>query len=266
MFARDKNSLRVIKRRIVEFIAGYVENAGAQKGIVGLSGGVDSAVSYALTCEALGSENTIGVIMSSALSTAESVEHAQSVVETHGGIVRRYDIAPAVETFRFLLNEHTRVRLGNIQARIRMIILYNISSETGGLVIGTGNRSEMLTGYFTQYGDGGCAIEPLGELYKTEVWALGRELGVPEAILVRPPTAELWEDQTDEGEIGIPYKILDEVLFLLIERNHSPAEIISRGYGPDTVERIIELVEKSRFKRHTPPLPRIRTDNRETLL
>jgi len=116
-----------------------------------------------------------------------------------------------------------------------MIILYNFSSETGKLVIGTGSRSDMLTGYFTQYGDGGCVLVPLGELYKTEVWALVRELWVLEAALVRPPTAELWEDQTDEGDIGILYKILGEFLSSSIESNHSPAEIVSYGYGPDTV-------------------------------
>jgi NAD+ synthase len=266
MFVRDKQSLRGIKQRIVEFIAGYTKDAGACKGIIGLSGGVDSAVSYALTCEALGSENTIGVIMPSVFSTVESKKHAESIVETFGGTLRLYDITPVVESFRSLFNECSTVRLGNIQARIRMIILYNVSSETGGLVIGTGNRSELLTGYFTQYGDGGCAVEPLGELYKTEVWALGRELGIPEAVLNRPPTAELWENQTDEGEIGIPYKMLDEILFLLIERNHRPAEIISRGYDSDTVKLVFDLVGKSKFKRHIPPSPRIRTNNRETLL
>ncbi|MBN2322462.1 MAG: NAD+ synthase [Spirochaetes bacterium] len=266
MFARDKHSLQRIRRHIVEFIARYTRDAGAGKGIIGLSGGVDSAVSYAVTCEALGPENTIGVIMSSAFSTAESKMYAESVVQKFGGTLRRYDITQLVEAFRSLLDERSKARLGNIQARIRMIILYNVSSETGGLVIGTGNRSELLTGYFTQYGDGGCAVEPLGELYKTEVWALGKELGIPEAVLDRPPTAELWEDQTDEGEIGVPYETLDEVLFLLIENNHSPTEIISLGYDHDTVKRVVDLVVRSKFKRHTPPVPGIRSNNRETFL
>lgn len=271
MLTEDKSVLMEMRVRIVSFIKDYIGGSKHKKGVVGLSGGIDSALSYTLTCEALGAENTIGVIMPSELSGRESFKNAEKIVEIHNGIKRFYDICSVIDTFSSLLGESSpgtgsRVRLGNIQARTRMIILYHVASEVGGLVVGTGNKSELLTGYFTQYGDGGCSLEPLGDLYKTEVWELARLVGIPQEIIDRPPSAELWKDQTDESELGVPYKTLDEVLFLLIEKNHSPEEIEAFGYGRDIVDRIVELVERSKFKRHTPPSPQLRRYNAQELL
>ncbi|HUT65524.1 MAG TPA: NAD+ synthase [Spirochaetota bacterium] len=286
MFERDASRLMEKRVHIVSFIRDYIGGSGHDKGVVGLSGGIDSALSYFLTCEALGPANTVGVIMQSKLSSEESVKNAEKIVAINNGMKRYYDISPVVDGFRKLLGagslgagslgegslgegslgEGSRLRLGNIQARTRMIILYNVASEIGGLVIGTGNKSEILTGYFTQYGDGGCSIEPLGDLYKTEVWELAKMVGIPEEIIDKPPSAELWKDQTDESELGVPYKTLDEVLFLLIEKNHLPEEIEALGYNRKIVDRTVELVKRSRYKRHTPPYPQLQTYNMQELL
>jgi NAD+ synthase len=276
MFARDRSTLLEMKDRITTFLREYIGGTGYSRGVVGLSGGVDSALSYSLTCEALGAENTIGVIMPSSFSSRESLENAERIVKIYSGVKRIYDISPVVDAFSTLLDaasvdessvdEDSRIRLGNIQARTRMIILYNVASEVGGLVVGTGNKSELLAGYFTQYGDGGCSIEPLGDLYKTEVWELARLVGIPKEIIDRTPSAELWKNQTDESELGIQYQTLDEVLFLLIEKNHTPEEIEALGYGREKVDTIVELIEKSRFKRRTPPSPQLRRYNAQELL
>jgi NAD+ synthase len=260
-----------MKDRITTFLREYIGGTGYSRGVVGLSGGVDSALSYSLTCEALGAENAIGVIMPSSFSSRESLENAERIVKIYNGVKRIYDISPVVDSFSALLDaasvdEDSRIRLGNIQARTRMIILYNVASEVGGLVVGTGNKSELLAGYFTQYGDGGCSIEPLGDLYKTEVWELARLVGIPKEIIDRTPSAELWKNQTDESELGIQYQTLDEVLFLLIEKNHTPEEIEALGYGREKVDTIVELIEKSRFKRRTPPSPQLRRYNAQELL
>ena len=270
MFERDASSLMEKRVHIVSFIRDYIGGSGHDKGVVGLSGGIDSALSYFFTCEALGPANTVGVIMQSKLSSEESVKNSEKIVAINNGMKRYYDISPVVDGFCKLLGEGalgegSRLRLGNIQARTRMIILYNVASEIGGLVIGTGNKSEILTGYFTQYGDGGCSIEPLGDLYKTEVWELAKMVGIPEEIIDRPPSAELWKDQTDESELGMPYKTLDEVLFLLIEKNHLPEEIEALGYNRKIVDRTVELVKRSRYKRHTPPYPQLQTYNTQEL-
>jgi NAD+ synthase len=271
MFERDASRLMEKRVHIVSFIRDYIGGSGHDKGVVGLSGGIDSALSYLLTCEALGPANTIGVIMPSKLSSEESVKNAEKIVAINNGMKRYYDISPVVDGFCKLLGEGSlkegsRLRLGNIQARTRMVILYNVASEIGGLVVGTGNKTEILTGYFTQYGDGGVSFEPLGDLYKTEVWELAKVVGIPEEIIKRPPSAELWKDQTDESELGMPYRTLDEVLFLLIEKNHLPEEIEALGYDRKIVDRAVELVERSRYKRHTPPYPQLQTYNTQELL
>jgi NAD+ synthase len=266
MFAQDKQSLEKLRSQIVTFIRDYTHGSGLKKGVVGLSGGVDSSLSYFLTCEALGVKNTLGVIMPSRLSTRDSRENAEELIKLKNGVERYYDISPIVEKFGAVLDENSRVRVGNIQARTRMIILYNVASQEGGLVIGTGNKTELLTGYFTLYGDGGCSIEPLGDLYKTEVWELARLVGVPQRIISRKPSAELWENQTDETELGIQYRTLDEILWLLIEKNHTPDEIMSLGYKREFVDRVVDLVKRTKFKRQTPPAPVLRRYNYHDLV
>lgn len=266
MFKWDQEKLEGYKNRIVSFIKEYFEESGYKKGIVGLSGGVDSALTYYLACDTLGEKNTVAVIMPTKTTSTRSIENARSLIQLKNGLERFYDITGVINGFKTLLGDMSDVSLGNIAARTRMITLYHVASEVGGLVLGTGNKTELLLGYFTVYGDGACSIEPLGDLYKSEVWNLARYLGVPESIVSQQPSAELWHGQTDEQELGIPYKVADAIIYLLIEKNLSAEEIVERGYEKKYVKKVYSLIKKSKFKRHTPPVPRLRKYNRNELM
>ena len=266
IYKTDQATLKEYKDRIVSFIHEYSLNAGKTRGVIGLSGGVDSSLTYFLTCEALGEKNIIGVLMPYKTSAEQSMNNAQKLIEMKSGIKRYYDITRAVDSLREISDHMTNIRLGNIIARVRMITLYDISSETNALVIGTGNKTEILLGYFTIYGDGGCSIEPLGDLYKTEVWDIARLVGIPDEIITQKPSADLWDGQTDETELGITYKTADNILYLLIERNFTIKEIEAQGFNGGDINRIIILINRSRFKRNTPPAPCLRKQNRDEFL
>jgi len=262
----EPSVLKDVKESIVTYIREYTHSAGFKKGIIGLSGGVDSSLSYFLTCEALGVKNTIGVLMPYRSSNEDSIKHAEKIIQMKNGIKRYYNITDIVDSFRSLLGNTSEIMLGNIMSRTRMIILYNVASEIGGLVVGTGNKTEILLGYFSVYGDGGCSMEPLGDLYKTEVWKLAEYLGIPKEIISKKPSADLWKGQTDESELGISYQLADSILYLLIEKNFTLEEIADKGYKNKDVKKIIELVKRSRFKRHTPPSPKLRNYNYSKLI
>jgi NAD+ synthase len=226
--------------------------------VVGLSGGIDSALVARLARDALGPEHVLGVLLPDALFSdslkVETEEYGRSL-----GIQTRTIPIEALESgFRALLPELSdRVALGNVKARIRMIVLYTLARERRRLVAGTGNKSEILLGYFTKYGDGGCDLLPIGDLYKTEVRALGRELALPKAVLARPPSAGLWEGQTDEGELGISYAEADQVL-LGLEQLRTDVEIAEVTRVPlDRVREVIERVHRYRHKRRPPPIPKV---------
>ncbi|MEX0737050.1 MAG: NAD+ synthase, partial [Bacteroidota bacterium] len=202
----------LVKDLLVRFLRDETRNAGFQKGVIGISGGVDSAVSAFLTAEALGAKNVTGVLMPHGSSNAQSVKDAQSVVDQLGIRSEVVDISPMVDSYCDRYKITDRVRRGNVMARTRMIVLYDISAREKGLVIGTSNKTELLVGYGTLFGDTASALNPLGDLYKTQVWQLARKLGVPGAIVDKKPSADLWEGQTDEQEIGFPYARLDALL------------------------------------------------------
>lgn len=240
------------------FLRAHVEEAGGGGAVIGLSGGIDSALTARLARDALGAERVLGVLLP---DTAYS-EALRSETESYAvslGVESRTVAIDAVEAaFRPLLSEAAdRTALGNVKARIRMTLLYAIARERGGLVVGTGNKSELLLGYFTKYGDGGVDLLPLGDLYKTEVRDLAERLGLPGPIRSRPPTAGLWEGQTDEGEIGLPYESVDRIL-RGIEELVPTSEIARRVHVPHgEVERIEAMVLGHRHKRRTPPIPKI---------
>lgn len=249
-----KIDLTTEKQRIVAFIREYLGSCGCKKGIIGISGGVDSAVTAALSVEALSAENVLGLLLPYKRSNPRSIDDGLALVRTLAVPYRIIDITPMVDAW-FDNNEPeaSNLRRGNYMARIRMTVLYDISAKENGLVIGTGNFSELMTGYTTQYGDNACAFEPLGHLYKTEVRKLAQTLNIPDSIIAKQPSADLWANQTDEDELGISYQNLDEILYRMLEKKETKKEMTAGGINAQDIDRVKELYEKSRFKREMPP-------------
>ncbi len=221
------------------------------KGIVGLSGGVDSALTAFLACEALGKENVIAVRMPYRASSKESLDHAQLVIDQLGICAETVDISAAVDGYLAQSPDADANRRGNVMARERMIVLFDRSAQHQALPLGTGNKSERLLGYFTWHADDSPPVNPLGDLFKTQVWALARHVGVPEVILNKPASADLVAGQTDEGDFGISYPKADRILYYLI-RGYRPAEIVPLGFSADEVERVRARLDSTHWKRRLP--------------
>lgn len=247
-----------LSRKILTgFIQTEITRAGFSRAVVGLSGGVDSSLSCYLASEALGPENVLAVRMPYETSSPESLEHAQLVIDELGVNSLTIPITDMVEPLFVRYPESDHIRRGNVMARARMIILYDQSQAFKGLVVGTGNKTEILLGYTTQYGDSACALNPLGDLYKTQVRQLARALELPEVIIDKPPTADLWVGQTDEGELGFTYAEVDQLLFLLVDERYSPDDCIEAGFPEPFVKDVIGLVRKNHFKRVMPPVAKL---------
>ena len=239
---------------IIEFIRVQLSSTGFEKLIIGLSGGIDSAVTAALSVKAIGAENVFGVMMPYHTSTDESLDHAILVAEKFEIKYEIVEISKMVDAyFNEFEPDADRLRRGNRMARERMCVLYDLSAKYKALVAGTGNRSELMIGYCTQYGDSACAFEPLGNLYKNEVKKIAAILGVPEVVINKNPTADLWEGQTDEEEMGIFYVELDEILYQLLDENRSEKELIST-FGDDKIHKVKRMIQISEFKRNMPPM------------
>lgn len=248
------NNWAEITAETVEFIRSVVSKAGYKKLVVGLSGGVDSAVTAALSCLAVDAENVTGVMLPYATSHPDSLNDAVAVAQTLGIKYHVVPITPMVDAyFNTYEPNATSIRRGNFMARMRMCVLYDFSAQLPALVAGTGNKSELLVGYCTQYGDGACAFEPIGHLYKTQVWGLAAYLHLPEAVITKAPTADLWAGQTDEDEMGLTYRELDDILTMLVDNKLSQQAITDAGVTKTKLDRVIKLVEKSAFKRNLPP-------------
>ena len=245
------------RKILVSFVREEITRTGLQHAVVGVSGGIDSALSCFLAVEALGPENVLAVRMPYKHSSPESLEHAGLVIEATRAKTLTVDITPMVEPLFEQFPGMNARRKGNIMARERMIVLYDQSAEFEGLVVGTGNKTEILLGYTTLYGDSACAINPLGDLYKTQVRQLARAMGVPDAIVAKPPTADLWAGQTDEGELGFTYAEADRLLYLLVDERYSPEECVQAGFKKLLVERVVETVRRNQFKRVLPPIAKL---------
>lgn len=245
------------RRILVDFVRSEVRRAGFERGVVGLSGGLDSAVACYLTAEALGPDHVLAVCMPYKTSSPDSLQHAQQVIEATGVQTITIPITDVVEPLFARFPDADRVRRGNAMARARMIVLYDQSAATRGLVIGTGNKTEILLGYTTQFGDAACAINPLGDLYKTQVRQLARALGVPQEIIAKPPSAELWPGQTDEGELGFAYDDVDRLLLLLVDARYSPEACVDVGFDRAFVEAVLERIRRNHFKRVMPPIAKL---------
>ncbi|MCZ6529515.1 MAG: NAD+ synthase [Chloroflexi bacterium] len=245
------------RKILTGFIRSETSRVGFERAVVGLSGGVDSSLTCALAAEALGPENVMAVRMPYTTSSPDSLEHAGLVIEMTGVQEVTLPISEAADALIGAIPEDQQVRRGNIMARMRMIVLYDQSAEFHGLVIGTGNKTEKLLGYTTQFGDAASAISPLGDLYKTQVRPLAVEMGVPEVILEKPPSADLWIGQTDEGELGFTYEEVDKLLYLLVDRRHSPDDCVDAGFDRGFVENVSELMRRNHFKRVMPPIAKL---------
>jgi NAD+ synthase len=250
-------NMGVVRSLLVNFLRDECLNAGFHKGVLGLSGGVDSAVVACLAVEALGKDNVRAVIMPYRSSSPRSRADAELVMLKLGIVSEVVDITPMVDAYLSGVNDADNVRQGNVMARQRMIVLYDISSRDRALVLGTSNKTELMLGYGTLFGDMACALNPLGDLYKTQVWQLAESLGVPERIVKKKPSADLWEGQTDEGEMGLTYARVDQLLFAMIDERRSDEDLIGMGFDEEFVRRVKRMVMLSQFKRRPPVIAKV---------
>ncbi|MEW6180224.1 MAG: NAD+ synthase [Chloroflexota bacterium] len=245
------------RRILTGFIRSEITRMGFSRAVIGLSGGIDSAVSCFLAAEALGGQNVLAVRMPYRTSSPDSLEDAQKVIDATGVQSLTVEITPMVEPLFQRFPEMDNMRRGNIMARQRMIILYDQSAAFGGLVVGTGNKTEILLGYTTLYGDSACALNPIGDLYKTQLRQLAEAIGVPESIRRKAPSADLWSGQTDEGELGYTYADVDQLLYLLVDQRYTPQECIEAGFDAAFVHKVVERMRRNQFKRILPPIAKV---------
>jgi NAD+ synthase len=249
--------LDLVRQILVGFLRDETRNAGFSSAVLGLSGGVDSAVCASLAAEALGAANVTGVIMPYRTSAARSRTDAETVAAKLGIRVEVADISPMVDPLFRDQKIDDPLRRGNVMARARMIVLYDISSRDRALVYGTSNKTELLLGYGTLFGDMASALNPLGDLYKTQIWELARTLGVPAEVIQKRPSADLWEGQTDEGEMGFTYRDADLVLALLVDHRRTVEETVAMGWDEKLVRRIRGNMERTQFKRRPPLIAKV---------
>jgi NAD+ synthase len=239
------------------FLQAEITRAGYSRAILNLSGGIDSTLSCYLAAEALGPQNVLALRLPYQTSSAESLEHAQLVIDALGVQSLTIPIDGMVDALIERFPEMNPVRRGNAMARARMIVLYDQSEAFHALPVGTGNKTEILLGYTTLYGDSANALNPIGDLYKTQVRQLARAMGVPEVIVQKAPTADLWVGQTDEGELGFTYDEVDKLLFLLVDQRYSPADCVEAGFSQAFVDQVVERVRRNHFKRILPPIAKL---------
>jgi NAD+ synthase len=248
----------VARRIIGEFIRAQLGQAGFDRVLLGLSGGIDSALVAYLAAEAIGAEHVLAVLMPYRTSSPESRADAEEVVRRLGCASELVDISPIVDGyFDAARQDASPLRRGNFMARARMMVLYDHSVTWGGLVIGTGNKTETLIGYSTIWGDSASAFNPIGDLYKSQVRQLSVALGVPDAIVTKAPSADLWPGQTDEAEVGFSYAEVDRILFRLVDRRRSIDEVVADGFARELVDRVDRMVAGSEFKRQVPPIAKV---------
>jgi NAD+ synthase len=248
---------RLLEDILTGFIREEVHKVGFSKAVIGLSGGVDSSLVAFLAAKALGADNLHAFILPYATSAPESEEHAQQVVELLGIHSTTIDITPMVDAYFGLFPAANNIRRGNKMARERMSILYDQSAAIGGLVLGTSNKTELLLGYGTLFGDMASALNPLGDIYKTQVWQLAEAVGVPRCIVEKAPSGDLWAGQTDERELGFSYRDVDLLLYYMVDERYSREELVAKGFSGVFVDLIRRKIQASQFKRRLPVIAKV---------
>jgi NAD+ synthase len=246
-----------VERILVSFLKNEVGKAGFARVVVGLSGGVDSSVAAAVAARAFGPGGVVGVMMPYKASSPESLRDAADLAKGLGIETTTIEITRQVDAYFEAFPDATPLRRGNKMARERMAVLYDQSAAREALVLGTSNKTELLLGYGTQFGDMASAVNPIGDLYKTQVRHLAGRVGVPARIIEKTPTADLWEGQSDEGELGFSYLEADQLLYLLVDARMTRAEVLERGFAEAFVGRVEDLIRRSQYKRRLPTIAKI---------
>ena len=251
-------NLKEVHNELVEFLRENFKKAGFSKAVLGLSGGIDSALVAYLLRDALGKENVLAIMMPYKSSNPDSLNHAKLVVEDLGINSKTIEITDMIDAYFKNEKEASSLRMGNKMARERMSILFDYSSKENALVVGTSNKTEIYLGYSTQFGDAACALNPVGDLYKTNIWDLSRYLKIPNELIEKKPSADLWEGQTDEQEMGLTYKEADQVLYRMLEENKTVEEVLAEGFNKDLVDNIVRRINRSEYKRRMPLIAKIK--------
>ncbi len=242
---------------LTKFIQNELHKAGFTRALLGLSGGIDSALSCYLAVAALGAENVLAIRLPYQASSSESLTHADLMIEALGIASETVEITDMVEPLFAVSPDISPLRMGNVMSRARMTVIYDRSAAWNGLVIGTSNKTELLLGYGTIFGDLASAINPIGDLYKTQVRQLAQAMGVPEVIVNKAPSADLIPGQTDESDFGFTYEEADSLLLMLVDERYSRNEAIQSGFEPEFVDRVIRMVQRAQYKRALPIIPKI---------
>ena len=251
-------NLKEVHNELVEFLRENFKKAGFSKAVLGLSGGIDSALVAYLLRDALGKENILAIMMPYKSSNPDSLNHAKSVIEDLKINSKTIEITDMIDAYFKNEKEASSLRMGNKMARERMSILFDYSSKENALVVGTSNKTEIYLGYSTQFGDSACALNPIGDLYKTNIWDLSRYLKIPNELIEKKPSADLWEGQTDEQEMGLTYKEADQVLYRMLEENKTVEEVLAEGFNKDLVDNIVRRMNRSEYKRRMPLIAKIK--------
>ena len=251
-------NLKEVHNELVEFLRESFKKAGFSKAVLGLSGGIDSALVAYLLRDALGKENVLAIMMPYKSSNPDSLNHAKLVVEDLKINAKSIEITDMIDAYFKNEKEASSLRMGNKMARERMSILFDYSSKENALVVGTSNKTEIYLGYSTQFGDSACALNPIGDLYKTNIWDLSRYLKIPNELIEKKPSADLWEGQTDEQEMGLTYKEADQVLYRMLEENKKVEEVLAEGFNKDLVDNIVRRMNRSEYKRRMPLIAKIK--------
>ncbi len=257
MMNKLKINCEIVAEYLIQFVQEEVQKTGIKKAVFGLSGGIDSSLVAYIAKEALGKENVYGIMMPYKKSSKESLEDAYKVVDDTGINHKVFEITDIADSYISKFDKISKLRQGNIFARTRMVTLFDHSSELGALVLGTSNKTELLLGYGTWYGDMASSVNPIGDLYKNQIYQLSRYFSLPESVITKKPSADLWVGQSDEDELGFSYDDADVILFHLYDLRYSIEEVAELGFDKNLINLIAERVRKNQFKRMPPLIAKV---------